>query len=129
MSAISDATRPITDPMDRSIPPVMITNATPMPMMAYRLDHLSRFWRLYALRKFSLLNAVKPKIKMNKPRIPSMFLFMMIGSGGGLVSGGQLHYGFFAELIASEFACDGALVHDQRPVGDAENFLHFTGDK
>ncbi len=34
MSAMSEATRPITDPMDRSIPPVMITNVTPMPMMA-----------------------------------------------------------------------------------------------
>ena len=33
-NAINAATRPITDPMDRSIPPVIMTNATPIPMMA-----------------------------------------------------------------------------------------------
>ena len=45
-NAMSDATKPMTDPIDKSMPPVMITNATPIPMIAYKLDHLMRFCML-----------------------------------------------------------------------------------
>ena len=37
-----------------------------------------------------------------------------------------MHDGFFAQLGALKLAGNAAFVHDERSIGHAENFLHFT---
>ena len=64
--------------------------------------------------------SLKEKVAEGRMRVKRRIFFCkghcliagLITSGGCLVSGGQLHDGFFAELVSGEFAGDDALVHD-----------------
>jgi hypothetical protein len=69
--------RPITDPIDKSIPPVMITNATPILITPNREVQRSVFSTLYALKKLGLLIAVNTQTKINRPKIPNIFFMIL----------------------------------------------------
>ncbi len=66
-------TRQTTDPIDKSIPPVTMTNAAPMEMIPNKALRRIRFSMLNSVRKRSLRIAVMTQINTSKPKIPRIF--------------------------------------------------------
>jgi len=66
-------TNPTTDPIERSIPPVMITNDTPIERIPNNALHRMMFWRLYADTNCGLISEVRTQMATNSPKMPRIF--------------------------------------------------------
>src|SRR5207248_3099485 len=69
-----------TEPIERSIPPVMMTNATPMLKMANSELRRTRLPMLYSERNRSgFSNPVTRQTKTSRPRMPKIFFICLVG--------------------------------------------------
>ena len=63
----------MSDPIDKSIPPVMITNATPIPMIAKSDVRIRMRLRLFAERNLGSARAVAAMITTKMISMPKIF--------------------------------------------------------
>src|SRR5450631_2304556 len=115
-----------TDPIDRSIPPVMITRPSPSEKIPNRPIRLAVLARLTGDRKRGLISATTAPTTRIRMRRPRSFLNMAVPNSWSADS--KLHHVMLAELIALKFAADPAFMHDQDTIAHPDNLLHVAGN-
>ena len=117
--------RPITEPIDRSIPPVMMTNEMPMAKMPSIETWRVVLSTLEAPRK-SWLVAQRPRHRSTRAtNIPSSRLMppSLLGAAGH-----ELRDALGGEAGAGQDARDPPLAHHHHPVAHAEHLFHLGAD-
>src|SRR5580704_8472715 len=119
-----------TDPMERSMPPVMITRPMPMLKMPYMPIRRAMFVRLEAPRKRGFTAVTMTQRTTNRMVMPSSF-FMVSNSlplSRSFAAGGQMHDRFLRKLFTRQKSRDVALVHHRDAVADPQHFFHIAAD-
>src|SRR3954469_25767700 len=149
-------TRLTPEPIERSIPPVMMTKATPMPRMPNSAVRLRRLKTFASRRKRGFSAVVSRETATSRPRIPRILSCGRGPSRAGRAAGvsgvavtvvtevgspftglrrdgrpprREVHDSFFAQLVAPEFAGDAALMHDDGAIAHPQHLLHLAGDE
>ena len=108
-------TKQTTDPIERSIPPVMMTKATPILMIPKRAVRRRRFSRLYESKRRSLRIEVATKTKTRRDKIPSIFFIglKVQAACSSADAGRQTHNGFLGKLFARKLTGHSTFVHHE----------------
>src|SRR5262245_33542999 len=119
-------------PTDNSMPPVRMTNASPIAMMPNSPTWLAVFETLAARRKRGLMMATTVPTTRISTSSPTSFLKITSTSNSdvdaGLRSGCRSHRQpqdtLFTELRPIKKPADAAFVHHRDAVADADDLLH-----
>src|ERR1700730_2400417 len=118
-----------TDPMERSMPPVIITSPMPMLKMPYMPIGRPMFSRFEAPRKRVFTAVTMTQRTTNRIMMPSSFFMGILHTPSrGFAAGGQVHNRFFRQLFARQESRDVALVHHRNAVADPQHLLHVAAD-
>src|SRR5262252_2104061 len=116
-------------PTDSSMPPVTMTKACAMAMMANRPTWLAVLEMLAASRKRGLMIATTVPTTRISTSSPMSFLKITLPPGSSRRrSDGQVQHVVFAELRPFELAADAALVHHRDAVAHADHLFHVGRD-
>src|SRR5262245_19307409 len=117
----------IIEPTDSSMPPVMITKASPIANRPNSPTWFAVLDRLAGSRKRGLISATAAPTTMMRTRRPRSFLYTRCPLTVALADGEFQHI-LLAELVPFKEAADAALMHDGDAVADADHLLHVAGN-
>src|SRR5262245_34051551 len=117
----------ISDPTDSSMPPVMMTKASPIEKRPNRPTWFAVLERFPASRKRWLISATAVPTTMMRTRRPRSFLNIAVPSVRTHADR-ELKHIVLAELGAIKEAADAALMHHRDAVADADHLLHVARD-